>query len=255
MVDQLVKKCHFLYVHWNSSRQLTRWLKINKADKSSSKSFSKSNCFSFQSFKDVLFGTESLRLSLSLWLMTVLACGIIGTLLVRGGIESNPGPAQDESKLCVISQNCRGLTDRNKFCRILRKIYPASNRVKSANYTIACLQETHCIDKFVASCIFRGKSVIDDSERNQRGVCILIPEGFELCDSLVSGVGRWAIAVVKLKDDLSLRKFVVANLYAPNCHREAHNFYQDFFVSYDGVVAISLLRIKPPSPSLLEILM
>ena len=34
IVENGVKKCHFLFVLWNSSRQLTRVEKINKSDKS-----------------------------------------------------------------------------------------------------------------------------------------------------------------------------------------------------------------------------
>ena len=82
-----------------------------------------------------------------------------------------------------------------------------------------CLQETHQINRF-ATDSFRGSTVVDDGERNQKGVCILIPEALELVYSCVSGLGRWAIAVVQ-KDNTSSDRTFIANIYAPNCHRES----------------------------------
>ena len=162
---------------------------------------------------------------------------IIDILLVRGGIEVNPGPesALDRAPpggFRILSQNCRGLTDRKKLIKLLRKIYP-NRKSASGGSIISCLQETHRIDKFAVDNYFNGLAIVDNGERHQRGVCLLIPDLFEVCSSTISGIGRWIIAVVKVKGDKSPQKLVVANIYAPNCHREALDFYQEFFHALD----------------------
>ena len=170
----------------------------------------------------ILYGSCSRLLLVVIW--------NINSLLIIGGIESNPGP-EEEAAFKIRSQNCRGLTDRNKLFKMLRKLYPnsQSNLVPS----IACLQETHCLDQFVLDHYFKGTAIVDNGERNQRGVCILVPDSFEVCSSHTSGVGRWGIAVIRTKDPRSLKKLVIVNIYGPNCHREAVRFFQDLFQSLD----------------------
>ena len=154
---------------------------------------------------------------------------------MRGGVELNPGPRDELTfEFGLVSQNCRGLTDQRKLANILRSLYAFKGRSEN-KVRIACLQETHQIDGFTANLWFIGKVLSDDGERNQRGVCILIPEGFELRQSKVSGMGRWAIAVVSPKGSGLSRSLVVVNVYAPNCHREAIGFFQELFVSLDEV--------------------
>ena len=161
---------------------------------------------------------------------------VISILLLAAGIEPNPGPdpipVVDEEELSVLSQNCRGLTDRNKLIKFLKQLDVDKRQSKN---TIACLQETHCIDQFATDNFYNGVVVLDNGERNQKGVGILVPEVFEVCQSRVSGVGRFAIAVIKSKKALASKKYVVANIYAPNCHREATVFFQDFLHVLDDV--------------------
>ena len=70
----------------------------------------------------------------------------LAILLVRAGLELNTGPAvppgpSHPGPHCfqIISQNCRGLTDRSRLASILRRIYPISKRTLNAR-TVACLQ-------------------------------------------------------------------------------------------------------------------
>ena len=168
---------------------------------------------------------------------------LILVLLMIGGIEQNPGPfpavgnreGSPLESFNILTQNCRGLTDRNKLIKLLRKMYPRSKVIGSQ--TIACLQEIHRIDRFAVTNCFDGSCVIDDGERNQKGVCILVPEFLEIVNSVVSGVGRWAIATIQPKAQLSPHKLIIATVYAPNCHRESINFYQDLFHSLDDVIS------------------
>ena len=186
-----------------------------------------------------------LRLLVIVCVSSVLSSrALIMALLSIGGIESNPGPAPCVAeKFRLLSQNCRGLTDRDKLIKLIRKIYPRSTTSKSvAGHTISCLQETHRIDMFAVDNLFKGKVVNDDGERNQRGVCILVPEAYKIVSSIVSGVGRWAIATIRPTSTQSVDSIVVATLYAPNCHRESHIFFQDFFAQLDEVTQDLALR-------------
>lgn len=157
----------------------------------------------------------------------------IGILLLRAGIEPNPGPdlATNFPEFSVISQNCRGLTNCKKVCRMVKKL-----NLSKAPLTVACLQETHCINKFALNNLYKGTYVVDDGDRNQRGVSILIPEGLELCESRTSGLGRWAIAAIKPTSSVQSYKTLVASVYAPNCHRESKIFFEDFFHNLDSIM-------------------
>ena len=156
-------------------------------------------------------------------------------LLVIAGVELNPGPVDLIPSISlpdfrIISQNCRGLTECRKATRLLQSL--SSKKSKPAP-VIACLQETHCINKFALNNLFKGSRVIDDGDRNQRGVAILIPEEFSLCQSVTSGVGRWAVASLQVKDSDQPYKLVIASIYAPNCNLEAKLMFQDFFHHLD----------------------
>ena len=219
-----------------SLRQLTP----QRSSRSKNNKKDKSNRF-YSSLKSVLnFCLKCIWGVVSILMFTKAYIGLlIRSLLLRGGIEPNPGPdpVRELYGFQLISQNCRGLTDKKKLARLLRNIFPVSKRGIN-KFMIACLQETHQIDSFTANLWFRGVLVTDNGERNQKGVAILVPDGLEVCQTKVSGVGRWAIAVLKQKNivDASARKLVVANIYAPNCHRESVIFFQEFFHELDNLL-------------------
>ena len=116
----------------------------------------------------------------------------------------------------MISQNCRGLTDCKKACKLVRSISSVRNK-KGKAPTVACLQETHFINRFALDNLYKGSYAVDDGERNEKGVAILVPEEFEIEEFITSGLGRWVIASLKLKNNDSNQRIVIASLYAPNC--------------------------------------
>ena len=237
--DILAEKCAFLFSEFIRTRQLTRWTgistKVEVKDKSSRTHL--------KLYKDGIAAVSAVfrsHLFLFLLLLLLLCSNLLSTLtwnlmslLVIGGIEVNPGPIGEEMAFQIRSQNCRGLMNKNKLFKLLRSLYPLSR--PSPMPSIACLQETHCLDDFILRHYFKGTAVVDNGERNQRGTCILIPEDFEVCSSHTSGIGRWAIAVIKPKDPPTRSKLVIVNIYGPNCHREASRFYHDLFQSLDEV--------------------
>ena len=50
------------------------------------------------------------------------AGAVIRILLIRAGIESNPGPSSRLPEFRLVSQNCRGLTDCRKTCHLVKKL-------------------------------------------------------------------------------------------------------------------------------------
>ena len=224
--EDLTRKCHFLFSELVRGRQLSRWVR-SMSTNTKAKS---SNVLSF--FCQRIYEcTAALKVRYPCLLYSKL---LIMMLLFMGGIELNPGPnVGEEEDFRLRSQNCRGLTDRNKLFKLLRKLYPPSRTGSSLTSSIACLQETHCLDNFILAHYFKGTAIVDNGERNQRGVCTLIPDNFEVCSSRTSGVGRWTMSVIKAKTSQSLTKYVIVNVYAPNCHREATTFYQDMFQVLD----------------------
>ena len=245
LVDENIKNGLFFVIELKrlSGHQLSSALRCcRKSDKSTNRNVKFSNVrnSSLDSCVKCLLNVLSLcghaLILLTLKLSLLATLQLLLLLLIRAGIEPNLWP--DESlSFQVLSQNCRGLTDRDKLIRLVRKIYP--RKPSSHISTVSRLQETHLMDKFTLSNSFQGAFVIDDGERSQRGTCILVPASFEICGSSTNGIGSWIIAVVKSK--ASLQKFVITNIYAPNCHREASNFYQDFFGRLDEGTA-ELLR-------------
>ena len=101
---------------------LSRWLgrsNVNKKDKSKRSSLSLNSSLNpfivsircFWWFVCCLFVVFSLTIS--------HLSKLIYVLLLRGGIESNPGPEGELTGFQLISQNCRGLTDKKKLSKIL----------------------------------------------------------------------------------------------------------------------------------------
>ena len=166
-------------------------------------------------------------------------------LLVKQGIEPNPGPqitgqlnlqtsSGSRQNLLVTSQNCRGLTDPVKFISLIRKAHDRPNISK-----ILCLQETHQLNRFALDNHFQGSAVVDNGERDSKGTAMLVPSQFEICMSRVSGIGRWSLAAVKDRlnhnaDDNPVT--VIASIYAPNCHRASLPFFEQLFDSIDEFV-------------------
>ena len=141
--------------------------------------------------KDLTFdssdrGRYTFRVICSLISLSVLIA--LAILLIRGGIEPNPGPVdQLVPEFSIISQNCRGLTECKKVCRLIKRLTLSKAKPLPK---IVCLQETHCINRFALDNFLDGEYIVDDGEIIQRGVAILVPKAFQICQSSTSGLGR-----------------------------------------------------------------
>ena len=181
LCDHFVNFCLFVFVEACvvrvTSQQLSKWRQRARINTDTDKSFLTfftvvrryNSCRSrtrryicaprCSMFHYLLFVIDKLKVVFLLTSTALISC-IIRILLLRGGIESNPGPGHDllGDRFQVQSQNCRGLTDRNKLFKVLKKLYP---RHCTVSPVIACLQETHCLDKFAIKFCFKGVAVID----------------------------------------------------------------------------------------------
>ena len=99
---------------------------------------------------------------LHIWMIAasfIIACAIMNALTIKymlliGGVESNPGPAQpnvkgaclEKSILTIRTYNCNGLGKLDKFRRLLIK---CRDEVKKGG--VVLLQETHVIDTHLIS--------------------------------------------------------------------------------------------------------
>ena len=213
---------------------------INKTDKSFRTQNSSNSCLILQCISRSHSRSRSHITSCCLTRLTRLTLSLLiclGLLLTRQGVEPNPGPKAQGSLnsgdgVVVTTQNCRGLTDSLKLSALLKKAYEKPNPAK-----ILCLQETHCINRYILDNQFQGNCVIDNGDRASKGTAILVPTPLTICMSRISGSGRWALAAIKNQLDLSDdHVMVVASLYAPNCHRTAVDFFDSFFDALDEFV-------------------
>ena len=144
----------FLFVETSRGRQLTKWKQRKQAK--SLKFLS-----TFSRFKAFVHAILNCNVSLGIpgrvsrCLLSVV--NGLQALLVRAGVELNPGPDEPANlpAFVTVSQNCRGLSDCKKACKLMKSIYGSKG-----SPTIACLQETHCLNTFALNNFFRGSSVI-----------------------------------------------------------------------------------------------
>ena len=223
----------FLFVEarrkWSQLSSVLRWSVKDK----SQQSFSWSS-FAFVRLLKCFQGCKSYANISYVLLVLLVVQGVINglrILLIRAGVELNPGPSGASACIRVLSQNCRGLTECRKTSQLIKTIY---KKAAGKSQPISCFQETHQINRFVLDNLFDGSYVVDDGERNQRGDSILIPEKYKIYDSVISGLGRWAIVAVQEKSTDLAELLVVANIYAPNCHRDSKTMFQDFFHQLDS---------------------
>ena len=82
-------------------------------------------------------------------------------LLLRGNIESNPGPPK------IITVNCRGLSSK---CKLLSTIGKLRNETKKNESCLIFLQETHLDDYDLITNAWEGTKVIGSFSLLQVGV-------------------------------------------------------------------------------------
>jgi endonuclease/exonuclease/phosphatase family metal-dependent hydrolase len=122
-------------------------------------------------------------------------------------IEINPGPS--EIKLQIVTLNCRGLGNTNKFRLTLKK---AGEIIRENPHTIIMLQETMIQDNKYINLAWRGTYAITYGTGNSQGCLTLAKEGVAFTNQINIGDRGHYVEV----NGLLQEKVTVINVYAPN---------------------------------------
>jgi exonuclease III len=154
----------------------------------------------------------------------------IRLLLLQQGIHPNPGPENIMSRPSGITTlNVRGTGQRGKLRTILTTFRPSI-----AKGHIACLQETHSIDKRYLDKVWQMGKVVANGTGRSCGVIILYNnDTFEAVSTETDIDGRYIIAI--LKDKKSDRLLLLTNIYAPNDFNESITFFNTVFDKIEGL--------------------
>jgi exonuclease III len=116
---------------------------------------------------------------------------LIDDLLIRSGIEVNPGPQESKdrnkgkSDLKIRTYNCNGLGDINKFRRLLTKI---RNEVRNGG--IVLLQETHIKDEDIIGRYWNMNYISSCISTQSAGVLTLYDNSYKCLESYKDNGGR-----------------------------------------------------------------
>jgi hypothetical protein len=134
-------------------------------------------------------------------------------------IESNPGP---NLLLTLVTINCRGLGNINKFRLLLNKAYEYVQKGPA----VICLQETMIVSDRYLELAWRGNYVHTPGLGNSQGCVTLLPSGVEVSSiQHLEHRGHSFLAKGLLEEET-----LIINLYAPIGFDEAKlQFFQEAF--------------------------
>ena len=146
-------------------------------------------------------------------------------LLQSGDVERNPGPGQQprlpETKLTLVTQNCRGLAEVRKLKHLLNNCHKIG---KESECFIVALQETMIADEQKLKFGWRGTHVFTPGTGHGRGCITLMPSHMQpIPGSILHLDQRAHIFKVQIGQSLA----IVANLYSPTGHtRDKIEFFR-----------------------------
>ena len=112
--------------------------------------------------------------------------------------------------LKIFSQNCRGLRDNSKRKDVFEYI-------RSKNFNIYCLQDTHFADdiEHVVRSQWGFECICSHGSSDSRGVCILLNNNFEykLSEKITDTEGNYIILNIEIRKKFTL---TLVNIYGPN---------------------------------------
>ena len=138
---------------------------------------------------------------------------IVQRQLGSNDIETNPGPpTQPETKLSLLTQNCRGLSDERKLKHLLNNSYKIAKT--SPNFIIA-LQETMITSDQRLRFGWRGTHIFTPGTGHGRGCVTLLPTHVQPDSNTVTHFGQRGHV---FKATMNENSVVIANIYSPNGH-------------------------------------
>ena len=157
-------------------------------------------------------------------------------LLLCGDVESNPGPVMSPY-LKITTINCRGLTDKVKFLSTISKL---KRDCANAEHVIYCLQEVHHVDLDLLKLIWEGSAIsLSSCSRASKGTLILGKRNFSITNEVCDLNGRFNILKLAFTSDLEQQSVTIANVYAPNNHKESLVFFEKFFEQFETFLDIT----------------
>jgi hypothetical protein len=138
-------------------------------------------------------------------------------------IESNPGPTDNDTKLIILTLNCRGLGNVNKFRLILKKATLAINENQK---TVIMLQETMIKNDSYLKLTWKGAYAITYGNGNSQGCITLARQGVEFINQKNLGSRGHCIEVKGLT--AQSETITMINIYAPNGYsNEKRLFFEE----------------------------
>jgi len=136
---------------------------------------------------------------------------LMNLLLLCGDIESNPGPADTKNgvlELTLMTQNCRGLQDRNK----LRSLIVNKNNEAKKGKMVLALQETHLMNDDLIK--WSGNYVISNSISPHSAGCVTYFNDYVRIVEVrqIDDCGHGHVVVV---EGLTVHTTIIANVYSP----------------------------------------
>ena len=167
----------------------------------------------------------------------VLSLCEIRISLISSGIESNPGPVNDNDNYNLnepmeildfefLTINCNGLTND---VRLLQAIGRIKKHIKNRN-AIIFLQETHNANIILLENIWEGKVHISSGTGGSRGVITLSTKNFNIKSFKSDTEGRYLFTTIELGNSHLL---YTANIYSPNNHDESKVFITETLRDWD----------------------
>jgi hypothetical protein len=124
--------------------------------------------------------------------------------LLRGGVHPNPGPESSKVNLSLLTYNCRGLKDLNKFKRLMCKI----NKLVDRNHIVA-LQETHKVEDRLVSLYCQHNYIRNCEQEISGGVMLFFGNHFKIQDRRLDDKSRYIVTALE-SDSL---KIIIGNAY------------------------------------------
>ena len=135
-----------------------------------------------------------------------------GRLSKSSDVESNPGPQghRSETKLTLITQNCRGIKEERKLKHLLNNCY---NVAKESKDFVIALQETMITDDRKLKYGWRGSHIFTPGTGHGRGCVTLLPSHIQPDPQSIVHLGQRGHI---FKAMINQNSAIVANIYAPN---------------------------------------
>ena len=159
----------------------------------------------------------------------------ISTLLLRGGVEPNPGPEIND--LVIVTINCNGLSGEG---RLLQTIGRIKKRIKQRN-AIIFLQETHNANILLLESTWTGSVNVAMGSGGSRGVITLCTKDLSVPAYEADSEGR---ALFTLIDCGNNNFFSAANIYSPNDHTASKQFINNTACKWDSFTLKCLSNLQ-----------